>query len=311
MRAPFNGWFAGGQRPVVMKESHEKCPSCKGKVWFLCSSPKLISQLTGAPSRDDVLSCGLQYPKSSKASGKTNSEEDICIPANYVKSCDSWLEPVNTNKNVSVVRDSNDAWKRRGGSQVTARDERERVEDTVHVCSIVHNVVSRDVTSEIHTLKSQSFLCDMSSHALSERCHSLSAGAGLPGRCRSSWRRTGNAGCSGRSGGILLWKRRKVLEDSELEAHTCACETPALQFRLLNLLRTGAASNMLVLLMTYPRRSFHSWAHLRLLPPLPRLNEATVFCRIRHPFLWRKLSTHHSGEFFPIPIFLSKSSEDG
>ncbi len=37
-----------------MKESHEKCPSCKGKVWFLCSSPKLISHLTGAPSRNDI-----------------------------------------------------------------------------------------------------------------------------------------------------------------------------------------------------------------------------------------------------------------
>ena len=36
---------------------------------------------------------------------------------------------------------------------------REGVEDTV--CSIVHNVVSHDVTSEIQTRKSQSFLCDM------------------------------------------------------------------------------------------------------------------------------------------------------
>ena len=44
MWAPFTEWFAGGQRPVLMKESHEKCPSCKGKVGFLCSSPKLISQ---------------------------------------------------------------------------------------------------------------------------------------------------------------------------------------------------------------------------------------------------------------------------
>ncbi len=25
---------------VVMKESHDKCPSCKGKVWFLCSSQR-------------------------------------------------------------------------------------------------------------------------------------------------------------------------------------------------------------------------------------------------------------------------------
>ncbi len=77
VRAPFNGRFAGGQRPVVMKESHEMCPSCKGKIRFLCSSPKLISKLTGAPSRDDASSRGLQNPKSSIASRDTNSEEDI------------------------------------------------------------------------------------------------------------------------------------------------------------------------------------------------------------------------------------------
>ncbi len=48
----------------------------------------LISQLTGAPSHNDVSSRRLQNPKSSKVSGDTNSEEDICIPAIYVKSCD-------------------------------------------------------------------------------------------------------------------------------------------------------------------------------------------------------------------------------
>ncbi len=39
---------------VVMKESHEKSPSCKGRVRFLCSSPKLISQITGAPLQQCV-----------------------------------------------------------------------------------------------------------------------------------------------------------------------------------------------------------------------------------------------------------------
>ncbi len=43
MRAPFNGWFAGGRRPVVMKESYEKCPSCKDRsdscAHFPSSSP--------------------------------------------------------------------------------------------------------------------------------------------------------------------------------------------------------------------------------------------------------------------------------
>ncbi len=43
---------------------------------------------------------GLQNPKSSKASGDTNSEQDIYIPAIYVISCDPWLEPVNTNNSL-------------------------------------------------------------------------------------------------------------------------------------------------------------------------------------------------------------------
>ena len=51
--------FAGGQRPALMEESHEKCPSCKSKVLFVCSAYKLISPLTGAPSRDNGSSCGL------------------------------------------------------------------------------------------------------------------------------------------------------------------------------------------------------------------------------------------------------------
>ena len=70
---------------MVTKESHEKCPSCKGKVRFICSSPKLISQPSGVASRDDTSSHGLQNPKSSKVSRDTNSEQDICIPAIYVK----------------------------------------------------------------------------------------------------------------------------------------------------------------------------------------------------------------------------------
>ncbi len=47
------------------------------------SSPK--SQLTGAPSNGNASGCWLQNLKSSKASGDTNSEQDICIPAIYVK----------------------------------------------------------------------------------------------------------------------------------------------------------------------------------------------------------------------------------
>ncbi len=46
--------------------------------------PMLIFQAhlpTGAPSRDNASSRGMQNPKSSKASGNTNSEQDICIPA--------------------------------------------------------------------------------------------------------------------------------------------------------------------------------------------------------------------------------------
>ena len=91
--------YSWNDRPVAMKESHEKCPSCKDRVRFLCSSPKLISLLTGAPSRDDVSSHGLQNPKSSKASGDTNSEKDICIPAIYDPIVTLDLNPsIQTNK---------------------------------------------------------------------------------------------------------------------------------------------------------------------------------------------------------------------
>ena len=77
--------------------SHEKCPSCKGKVWFLSLSPMLISQLTGALSRNAV--SRPQNSKSSKASGDTNSEQDICIPAISEKVVT--LEPVNPNKHTN------------------------------------------------------------------------------------------------------------------------------------------------------------------------------------------------------------------
>ena len=121
MQAPFNGWFAVGQRPVVMKEHHEKCPSCKGKVRFLCSSSKLISQPTGAPSRDDASSHGLQNPKSRKAPGDTNSEQDIRIPAIYVKNCDPWLEPVNTNKTNKQTAYPYTAWRNAAQFNMTWR----------------------------------------------------------------------------------------------------------------------------------------------------------------------------------------------
>ncbi len=85
VRAPFNKGFAGGRRPVVIKESHEMCPSCKGKVRFLCSCPKLTSQLKRAPNRNDASNGGPQNLKSSKVSGGANSEQDICIPVIYVK----------------------------------------------------------------------------------------------------------------------------------------------------------------------------------------------------------------------------------
>ena len=85
--APFNGWFAGGKNSLVTKEGYEKCPSCKCKVQFLCTSSKLISQLAGAPSRNNVLRPALngRIPSQARSLGDTNSEQDICIPAIYVK----------------------------------------------------------------------------------------------------------------------------------------------------------------------------------------------------------------------------------
>ena len=60
----------------------------------------LLSQLTGAPSRNNVPSSGLQNPKPSKASGDTNSGQDICILAIYEKvvTLDLNLSSVNANK---------------------------------------------------------------------------------------------------------------------------------------------------------------------------------------------------------------------
>ena len=94
MWAPFNGWFASGWR---WWKNAMKCPISKGKVRFLWPSPKLISQLTGAPSRNDVSCHGLQNPKSSMESGDTNFAQDICIPAIFVVTLDLHLS-VQTNK---------------------------------------------------------------------------------------------------------------------------------------------------------------------------------------------------------------------
>ncbi len=64
-----------------MKESHMKSvQAAKGKGRFLCSSQVHL---------DDA---------SSKVSGDTNFEQDICIPAIHVNFFDPLLEPVNTNK---------------------------------------------------------------------------------------------------------------------------------------------------------------------------------------------------------------------
>ncbi len=54
------------------------------KVRFICSSPRPISQLAGAPSDTMCQAVAAEF-KSSKVSGDTNSAQDICIPAIYVK----------------------------------------------------------------------------------------------------------------------------------------------------------------------------------------------------------------------------------
>ncbi len=51
---------------------------------------------------------------------------------------------------LGVVREESRHREKKGGSQVTARA---REEDTV--CSVVHNIFSRDVISEIHTRETQ------------------------------------------------------------------------------------------------------------------------------------------------------------
>ena len=63
---------------MVMKESVQAAKARSGSYAHL----DLPTTVTGAAGRDDV--CGLQNPKSSKVSGDTNSEQDICIPAIFV-----------------------------------------------------------------------------------------------------------------------------------------------------------------------------------------------------------------------------------
>ena len=62
-----------------MKESVQAAKARSGSYAHL-NLPTIVS---GAQSRDNV--CGPQNPKSSKVSGDTNSEQDICIPAIFVK----------------------------------------------------------------------------------------------------------------------------------------------------------------------------------------------------------------------------------
>ena len=87
---------------------------------------------------------------------------------------------------------------------------RERVEDTV--CSIVHNVVSRDVTSEIHTRKSLSFLCDTLLglrrviHSKNKIIFSLSE---LTGTILLGWRAMSYWQKPRKSKPRALWERRK------------------------------------------------------------------------------------------------------
>ena len=63
---------------MVMKESVQAAKARFGSYAHL----DLPTTVAGAPGRDDV--CGPQNPKSSKVSGDTNSEQDICIPAIFV-----------------------------------------------------------------------------------------------------------------------------------------------------------------------------------------------------------------------------------
>ncbi len=58
----------------------------------------------------------------------------------------------------AVVQEERTTQKEKKWSGYRAQRKRERAEDTV--CSFVHNIVSRDVTLEIHTCKSQTSLCD-------------------------------------------------------------------------------------------------------------------------------------------------------
>ncbi len=58
---------------------------CKKAIKSVQAAKARSGSYAHLPSRDNVSRCGLQNPKSSKASGDTNSVQDICIPAIYVQ----------------------------------------------------------------------------------------------------------------------------------------------------------------------------------------------------------------------------------
>ena len=56
-----SGRFPGGQRPVVMRERHEKCPSCKERSSSYTRHQKAhLPTKTGVPIHDVASSCGLE-----------------------------------------------------------------------------------------------------------------------------------------------------------------------------------------------------------------------------------------------------------
>ncbi len=91
-------------KPVVMKGRHKKCPSFGRKIQFLCSSPRLISKLTGAPSRDDVSSRVCRIPI------QTRSQEiqtlDLTFASQqFMYNCDPLFQPVKASKQTNKQRD--------------------------------------------------------------------------------------------------------------------------------------------------------------------------------------------------------------
>ena len=93
--APFNRWFSGGWGPMVTIES-QRLQSCKDKVRFLCSSHKLISQLTGAQVTTMCQAVDCRISSQARSHEIQTLKKTFASQQFMYNNCDPWFKHVNT-----------------------------------------------------------------------------------------------------------------------------------------------------------------------------------------------------------------------